>query len=129
MTMRWAASAAVVLCLLASGCGRSREHATAHACVLTPRQRSAVAVTLRDIRRLHRIEAPLTTYTLRGTSALQAGTNRFLLDLGRVGLPIDTRGRLLRLAKSAVGLCGLCFQALEAEEPVLDTRLGRPKCS
>jgi len=127
--MHWAASAAVVLCLLASGCGHSAEHATAHACVLTPRQRSAVAVALRDIRRLHRLEAPLTTYTLRGTPALQAGTNSFLLDLGRVGLPIDTRGRLLRLAKSAVGLCGLCFQALEAEEPVLDTRLGRPKCS
>jgi hypothetical protein len=127
--MRWAASAAVALCFVAAGCGGSRVHATAHACVLTPRQRSAESVALRDIRRLHRLEAPLTTYTQRGTPALEAATNRFLLDLGRVGLPIDTRGRLLHLAKSAVGLCGLCFQALEAEEPVLDTRLGRPKCA
>jgi hypothetical protein len=127
--MRWAASAAVALCLAASGCGKSEVHATAHACVLTARQRAAVTAALGDIRRLHRLEAPLNAYTLRGTPALEAGTERFLLDLGRVGLPIDTRSRLLDLAKGAVGLCGLCFQALEAEEPVLDTRLGRPKCS
>jgi len=56
-------------------------------------------------------------------------TGQFLTDLTRVKLPIDTRATLIHKAKAAVGLCGLCFQGLEAEEPVISSRLGEARCS
>lgn len=128
-----------VLCLLAASCGGgSAQRATTTAagdaaggerCVLSARQRRVISLVERDIVRLHRLEAPLSRFTQRGTPALQAATGRVLYDMGRVSLPVDTRGRLLREAKSAVGLCGLCFGALEAEEPVVDTRIGRNACT
>ena len=43
-------------------------------------------------------------------------------------LPVNVRAHLLHLAKNATGLCGLCFQGLEAEEPVLATRAGEGRC-
>jgi hypothetical protein len=121
----------VVLCAIAAGCGSSPHAATitaAKGCVLSAKQWRAVAAAQRDIRRLRRLEAPLTTYSQQGTPALEDGTNQVLLDIGRGNLPINTRARLLRLAKGAVGLCGLCFGALEAEEPALASRLGKAEC-
>ena len=53
-------------------------------------------------------------------------TTRFLLD--SANLPVNIRANLLHLAKASVGLCGLCFGALEAEEPVLAGKLGRNPC-
>ncbi len=52
--------------------------------------------------------------------------NRFLLSIGV--LPVDERGLLIRKAKSAVGLCRDCFDALEALEPSVQTRLGESPC-
>ena len=64
-----------------------------------------------------------------GSSFRERVTGQFLADLTRVRLPIDTRAKLIHLAKAAVGLCGLCFQGLEAEEPVISGHLGEPRCS
>ena len=126
-----------VLAVVAAGCGNGGRHASAPAtttaaapavktCKLTPADHRAIAKSLRDIRRLREIEKPLHTFTQRGTPAQQSMTDRFLLDSGN--LPINTRAHLLHLAKAAVGLCGLCFGALEAEEPVVSVRLGKNPC-
>jgi len=126
---------AVVACLLVAGCGsggEARKAPTPHAakeCRLTVAQKRAVARAQADIRRLRRIQAPLHTFSQRGTPAQERVTGQFLADLTRVRLPIDTRAKLIHLAKAAVGLCGLCFQGLEAEEPVVSGHLGEPRCS
>ena len=126
---------AVVACLLAAGCGSGGEARKAPSppaakeCRLTVAQKRAVARAQADIRRLRRIQAPLHTFSQRGTPAQERVTGQFLADLTRVRLPIDTRAKLIHLAKAAVGLCGLCFQGLEAEEPVVSGHLGEPRCS
>jgi hypothetical protein len=99
------------------------------ACHLSAAQRDGIARARADIRRLRRIEAPLHTFSERGTPAQEQVTGQFLTDLTRVKLPIDTRATLIHKAKAAVGLCGLCFQGLEAEEPVISSRLGEARCS
>ncbi len=128
----------VVLVLLAAACllsacggGSAREEAVPAVakCRLTVAQKRAVASAQVDIRRLRRIQAPLHTFSQRGTPAQERVTGQFLADLTRVRLPIDTRAKLIHLAKAAVGLCGLCFQGLEAEEPVISGHLGEPRCS
>jgi len=142
MPSRWAAVLIPVVAALAvsaAGCGGS-DHRAASApattettaalkpCRLTPAQRRTVAQVQADIRRLRQIQAPLHKFSEMGTPAQERVTGKLLLDLGRVKLPINERARLLRLAKSVVGLCGQCFQGLEAEEPVLAGRLGESRC-
>jgi hypothetical protein len=127
---------AAVLAVPAAGCGSSARHAAPATtttrsflpCRLNAAQRRTVALSLRDIRRLRRIQAPLHKFSDQGTPAQEAMTGKFLMDVGSVKLPVDTRAHLLHLAKAAVGLCGLCFQGIEAEEPVLATRLGQKRC-
>jgi hypothetical protein len=98
-------------------------------CVLSTRQRRAVAATLVDIRRLHRLGPPLTKFTENGTPAMEMVTGQVLDDIGRVELPLDTRARLLHRAKAASGLCGLCFGAFESAEPAAATRIGENACT
>jgi hypothetical protein len=119
-------------CLLSACGGSSAREKAAPAvakCRLTVAQKRAVTSAQADIRRLRRIQAPLHTFSQRGTPAQERVTGRFLADLTRVRLPIDTRAKLIHLAKAAVGLCGLCFQGLEAEEPVVSGHLGERRCS
>jgi hypothetical protein len=130
------ALAVAVLAVVASGCGGGGgRSAVAPAtppapapktCKLTAAQQRAIARSRRDIRRLREIQKPLHTFSQHGTPEQQSGTNQFLLDSGN--LPVNVRARLLHLAKASVGLCGLCFGALEAEEPVLAGKLGRNPC-
>ena len=92
---------AVVACLLVAGCGsggEARKAPTPHAakeCRLTVAQKRAVARAQADIRRLRRIQAPLHTFSQRGTPAQERVTGQFLADLTRVRLPIDTRAKLI----------------------------------
>lgn len=97
-------------------------------CKLSAAQRRAVRLSLRDIRKLRQIQAPLQHFSERGTPAQEAETGRFLADMSAGKLPIKLRARLLHLAKSAVVLCGLCFDGLESEEPVLAGRMGENRC-
>jgi hypothetical protein len=76
--------------------------------------------------RMHRLEAPLKTVHDHGPMPLELELNRFLLTIGV--LPVDERSLLIRKAKSAVGLCRDCFDALEALEPAVQTRLGESPC-
>src|ERR1044072_1447671 len=124
----------VTLALAVAACGASKEQAKPKAsgalpaCKLTPAQRRAIALSEADIRRLHKIQEPLTKFSDQGTPAQERVTGKFLMDMGRARLPINERARLLRLAKGAVGLCGQCFQGLESAEPVVSGRLGDKRC-
>jgi hypothetical protein len=106
----------------------STQSTAAPACKLTKAQRHAVALSLQDIGQLRKIQAPLHTFSEQGTPAQERVTGKFLLDMGRGNLPINERARLIRLAKSAVGLCGQCFSGLESAEPAVSgTRFGGEK--
>jgi hypothetical protein len=141
MSIRLAAGLSVAaLAFLAAGCGGGgSRHALPTTtstttsrpigpCKLDARQRRTVALALSDIRRLRKIQEPLQKFSDRGTPAQEKGTGKFLLDVSSVKLPVNVRAHLLHLAKSSVGLCGLCFTAIESEEPVLATRLGEKRC-
>jgi hypothetical protein len=133
MRILLALAPALLAVVLAAGCGGARRTAThasstGRACVLSTRQRQAVGVAERDIRKLHRAEAPVEKYSYAGTPAMQRQTEQVLLDVGRVRLPINTKARLLREAKAAAGLCGSCFGAFEAAEPAVVSRFGGAEC-
>jgi hypothetical protein len=81
----------------------------------------------RMIVQMHRLELPLKTVHQHGPPRLELLLNRFLLSIGV--LPVDDRALLIRKAKSATGLCADCFQALEALEPAVQTKLGESPCS
>jgi hypothetical protein len=78
----------------------------------------------RMIVRMHQLERPLKTVHEHGPLKLELLLNRFLLSIGV--LPVDDRALLIRKAKSAVGLCHDCFEALEALEPAVATLGGSP---
>jgi len=118
--------------VLAVGCGGSHLRTTTLAvtpppkCTLSAKQRRVFRQAKRMIVRMHRLERPMKTVHAHGPLKLELLLNRFLLSIGV--LPVDERGLLIRKAKSAVGLCHDCFDALEALEPSVQTRLGESPC-
>ena len=76
---------------------------------------------------MRRLEKPLKTVHETGPPALENSVNNFLLDVGP--LPPDIKGNLMDLGKAASALCHDCFNAIEAEEPVIQTRLGGARCA
>jgi hypothetical protein len=131
------ATAALTLAavLVGAGCGGGSRHAAPpattfsapHSCPLSAAQHRDVANAKREVIRMHRLEQPLKTVHPTGPPSLENAVNRFLLDVGP--LPPDIKGRLMDLGKSATGLCQDCSDAIEAEEPTVQTRLGRPACA
>jgi hypothetical protein len=121
--------------LVAAGCGGGSRHTTPpttassapHSCPLSAAQHRDVAKAKRVIIRMHRLEQPLKTVHPTGPPSLENAVNRFLLDVGP--LPPDIKGQLMDLGKSATGLCQDCSDAIEAEEPAVQTRLGGPPCA
>ncbi len=123
------------LAALAAGCGSAGSGTTTRTttaqaglkpCLLSAGERAKVAAARREIAVMHRAEAPLTKWKPTGPTAMELAVERFLLDVG--SLPVTLKGDLIDKAKASVGLCGDCFQALEAEEPVPATRLGGNRC-
>jgi hypothetical protein len=137
MRLATAALLAAVLATVAAGCGGGGPNPRAvsppetvsrpKACPLSPKLRRDIAAAKREIVRMRRLEAPLKTVHATGPLPLELAVNRFLLDVGP--LPVDVKSRLMDKAKSASALCHDCFNAIEAEEPVIQTRLGRPACA
>jgi hypothetical protein len=123
-----------VLVALAAGCGGGSHHprTTTRAapapvkCKLSPKQHRVFRRAKQMIVEMHRLDQPLKTVHEHGPMKLELLLNRFLLSIGV--LPVDERGLLIRKAKAAVGLCHDCFDALEAMEPALQTRLGESPC-
>jgi hypothetical protein len=119
---------------LAVGCGSaSHPRTTTRAatggakCSLSAKQLRVIRQANRMIVRMHRLEQPLKKVVEEGPPALEHELNRFLLSIGV--LPDNERALLIRKAKSAVGLCQDCFEALEALEPAVQTKLGESPCS
>ena len=118
---------------LAAGCGGgSQPRATTRAsaagapkCTLSA-QRRVIRRAKRMIVRMHKLEQPLKTVHESGPLELELLLNRFLLSIG--ALPVDDRALLIRKAKASVGLCRDCFDALEALEPAVQTRMGGSPC-
>jgi hypothetical protein len=127
--------AAGALATVAAGCGSGSHAPTTtreaishfHGCPLSAKQHRDVAAAKREIVRMRKLEAPLKTVHPFGSTALENAVTRFLLDVGP--LPVDIKGRLMNLGKSASALCQDCFNAIEADEPTVQTRLGRPQCA
>jgi hypothetical protein len=90
------------------------------------KQRRVITRAKRMIVQMHRLDEPLKTVHEHGPMKLELLLNRFLLSIGV--LPVDDRALLIRKAKSAVGLCRDCFDALEAQEPAVQTKLGESPC-
>jgi hypothetical protein len=95
-------------------------------CTLSEKQHRVIGRANQMIVRMHRLDVTLKTSHEHGPLKLEPLLNRFLLTVGT--LPVDDRALLIRKAKSAVGLCRDCFDALEAEEPAIETRLGGSPC-
>jgi len=95
-------------------------------CTLSAKQRRVIRRAKRMIVQMHRLDNRLNTVHDHGPMRLELLLNRFLLSIGV--LPVDDRALLIRKAKSAVGLCRDCFDALEAEEPAVQTKLGESPC-
>jgi hypothetical protein len=95
-------------------------------CTLSAKQRRVILRAKHMIVDMHRLEQPLKTVHEHGPMTLELELNRFLLSIGV--LPVNERALLIRKAKSAVGLCRDCFDALEAIEPAVQTRLGESPC-
>jgi hypothetical protein len=117
---------------VAAGCGGSHPRATTRAvggapkCTLSGKQRRVIRQAKQMIVSMHRLEQPLKTVHDHGPRRLELELNRFLLSIGV--LPVNERALLIRKAKSSVGLCRDCFDALEALEPAVQTRLGESPC-
>ena len=113
---------------LAAGCGGGSHpgtttHVTTRAaagpakCTLSAKQRRVLRRANHMIADMHRLDMRLKTSHEHGPMKLELELNNFLLAIGP--LPLNQRSLLIRKAKSAVGLCRDCFDALEAEEPAL----------
>jgi hypothetical protein len=121
-----------VLAIVAAGCGGSRSAGhqrtgTRHGCPLSQAQRRDIVAAKREIRLMRKLEKPLKTVHEIGPPKLEDAVTHFLLDVGP--LPVDVKSKLMDLGKAASALCHDCFNAIEAEEPVIQTRLGGNRCT
>jgi hypothetical protein len=121
-----------VVALVAAGCGGSSEQAGTTVATKTTKTVSAATaarcrrVSARWTARLRRdvaairSAAKLTTGdTLKGNAAVNAATDRFLLDVAKARVDLLVKNRFIDHAAAAlVGSCEQCFQALEAGRPI-----------
>jgi len=85
-----------------------------------PGTQKALAKIHRDIADLRAAAKLPTKDTLIGNHAINVATDRFLRDVALAPLGNLQRNRLIDHAMSAlVGNCEQCFQALEAERPIV----------
>jgi hypothetical protein len=72
-----------------------------------------------DVSAIRRAAGLKTRDTLKGNPAINAATDRFLLDVARARVSLLTKNRMIdRAAAALLGECAQCFQALEAERPI-----------
>jgi hypothetical protein len=119
---RLAAIGAVVLAaVVLAGCGGGFHHAastSARSCAQRA-QAKALRRLQNDLADLRVAAARPAKSALKGNSATNRATDRFLHDLETAPLDNLVRNRLIDHAASAlVGACQQCFQALEAERPI-----------
>jgi hypothetical protein len=72
-----------------------------------------------DVAALRRAADLKTRDTLKGNAAINAATDRFLLDVAKAPIPLVEQNTFINKAAAAlVGECEQCFQALEAARPI-----------
>lgn len=123
----------LALCALAvSGCGGGSKPAAASGgprCTnsATPRALARVHRDIAAIRRAALTVSPKDTFN--GNKAVNDATDRFLLDVQKAPVSNLQRNRLYDYAMSALlSACDQCFQALEADRPVVTIRFRHADC-
>jgi hypothetical protein len=92
-----------------------------------PAQRRAIARLKRDVAAIRRAADTPTKDTFKGNGAINRTVDRFLLDQGSLPLDNFTRNHYINLAAAGLtGSCAQCFQALEAERPIVQASLNEP---
>ena len=110
--------------LAVAGCGggsASRPAAPAPAVKRchTPAATRARARLRRDVAAIGRAARLKTHDTLKGNAAVNAATDRFLLDVARAPIDLLEKNRFIDHAAGALaGACEQCFQAFEAGRPI-----------
>ncbi len=125
--VRKSLAAAIVVAVLAAGCG-GRGDSGAQATTTHAQQASSAAVRAyrrdykrlgADVQALRAEAAKVHGQTLLGTRALRRGTANFIEDLQDSVLSPKARNRMIDHAASAVATsCDQCFQMLEAVRPI-----------
>jgi hypothetical protein len=114
----------LVLCaVLLAGCG-----GTKHGCQNLQEQK-AIAQLNADLAAIRKAAALPVTDSLKGGPEINRATDRFLLHVQTA--PIDNlqRNRLIdHAAALLLGSCTQCFQALEAERPIVGIAHGDQGC-
>jgi hypothetical protein len=111
--------------LLLAGCGGS---GSSKACK-SPREQKALARLQVDLAAIKRAAALPAPDTLKGNPAINRATDQFLLHVETA--PIDNlkRNRMIdHAAALLLGNCQQCFQALEAERPIVSIAHGDRGC-
>jgi hypothetical protein len=114
--------------LLLAGCGGGNSK-QATDCTTSPKEEAALARLQVDLAAIKHAAALPTSDTLKGNSAINRATDRFLLHVETA--PIDNlqRNRMIdHAAALLVGTCQQCFQALEAARPIPSIAHGDNGC-
>jgi hypothetical protein len=113
------------LAVLAAGCSGSADRPVATPATTTKKvcksaaTERATARLERDVAAIRRAARLPARDTLKGNAAVNAATDRFLLDVARAPVPQLAKNRFIDHAAGAlVGACEQCFQALEASRPI-----------
>ena|SRR5437588_8662351 len=115
----------LILAVLAlAGCGGGSNPQPAGPVPVATRCHTAAAIRARarlrrDVVALRRAARLKTHDTLKGNAAVNAATDRFLLDVARAPIDLLEKNRFIDHAAGALaGACEQCFQALEAGRPI-----------
>jgi len=115
----------VVCVLLLAGCGGGAKHGCKN-----PREAKALAQLNADLAAIKKAAAIPVKDSLKGGPEINRATDRFLLHVETA--PIDNlqRNRLIdHAAAYLLGSCTQCFQALEAERPIVGIAHGDLGCT
>jgi hypothetical protein len=115
----------LALAVSTAACGGSTKHTAATTSSATttrcPRKVTArwTARLQRDVASIRRAARRPTKDTLKGNPAINAATDRFLVDVNEAPVDLLVKNRFIDHAAAAlVGSCQQCFQALEAGRPI-----------
>ena len=125
--MHWGLPLFLVLAFAAAGCGGGHSASRSATTTTTTTTRSCrTAATARaearlrtDVARIRRASRLKTRDSFKGNPAINAATDRFLLDVAQAPIALLAKNRLIDRAAGALeGECAQCFQALEAARPI-----------
>ncbi|HZS23720.1 MAG TPA: hypothetical protein VFA30_01920 [Gaiellaceae bacterium] len=121
-------SCCAVLCLAACGSGGAK-HTAATTTVGSCVNARTMAKLHADVAAIRSASNLPTRNRLDGNPQINKATDRFLNDVSLAKIDNKRRNRMIDLAAGALANeCEQCFQALEAERPVVSLRYGETGC-